>query len=87
MVSLNNCNKTKSQTYQVDNPQTGKYLYQKSSPTEVKVLSPWGSGMGGEGASRKSGFEGQQGLTTGIPQDWRKQKLRTWRAHKGLISI
>ena len=37
MVSLHNCNKTKSHTYQVDNPQTGKYLYQKSSPTEVKV--------------------------------------------------
>ena len=37
MVSLHNCNKTKSHTNPVDNPQTGKYLYQKSSPTEVKV--------------------------------------------------
>lgn len=57
-------------------------LYQKSSPAEVRVLSPCGSGMGGEGAPRKSGFEGQQGLITGIPQDWRKQKLHTWRHTK-----
>lgn len=46
------------------------------------VLSPCGSGMGGEGAPRKSGSEGQQGLVTGIPQDWRKQKLHTWRHTK-----
>ena len=36
--------------------------------------------MGG-GAPRESGFEGQQGLIAGIPQDWGKQKLSSWRAH------
>ena len=35
---------------------------------------------GGRGP-RKSGFEGQWSLITGIPQDWGKQKLHSWRAH------
>ena len=36
--------------------------------------------MGG-GVLRESGFEGQQGLITGLPQDWGRQKLHSWRAH------
>ena len=45
-----NCDKIKSHTRWVGNPQTGKYLYHRSSPIGVKVLSPtsgfpaWGSG-------------------------------------------
>ena len=35
----------------------------------------------GRGAPRESGFEGQWGLIAGIPQDWGKQKLHSWRAH------
>ena len=55
-----------------------------SPPTGVKVLSsqPGGLATGG-GAPRESGFEGQWGLITGIPQDWGKQKLHSWRTHKG----
>ena len=36
--------------------------------------------MGG-GTSREPGFEGQQGWTAGIPQDWEKQKLHSGRLH------
>ena len=32
------------------------------------------------GASRTFGFEDQQGLITGTPQDWGKQKFHSWRA-------
>ena len=38
--------------------------------------------MGGV-APREYGFEGQCGLTAGIPQDWEIQKLHSWRAHTG----
>ena len=30
---------------------------------------------------RESGFEDQWGLVAGLPQDWEKQKLHSWRAH------
>ena len=33
------------------------------------------------GAPRAFGFEGQQGLSAGAPQDWGKQRLHSWRAH------
>ena len=49
----------------------------------MKVLSPRQaprSGMGG-GTSREPGFEGQQGWTAGIPQDWEKQKPHLGRLH------
>lgn len=54
--------------------------------TGVKVLSStsgflaWGSGNG-RGAPRKAGFQGQQGLITGILQDCGKQELYSWRVH------
>ena len=35
----------------------------------------------GRGAPRESGFESQWGLITGIPEDWGKQKLHSWRVH------
>ena len=59
------------------NPQAGT-LYHRDSPTGVKVLSP----ISGSPA-RESGFEGQWGLTAGIPQDQGRQKLQSWRAHTG----
>ena len=37
--------------------------------------------MGG-GALRAFGFEGQQGLTAGAPQDWGKQRLHSGSAHR-----
>ena len=37
--------------------------------------------MGG-GDARESGFESQEGLTAGLPQDWEKQKLHSWMAHR-----
>ena len=36
--------------------------------------------MGG-GAPQESVFESQWGLIAGIPQDWGKQKLHSWRAY------
>ena len=35
----------------------------------------------GRGTPRAVGFEGQQGLNAGAPQDWGKQKLHSWSAH------
>ena len=61
--------------------------YHRSSPTGVKVLSftsgspAWGSGNGRRKRTRGSAFEGQRDLITGIPQDWGKQKLHSWRVH------
>ena len=48
----------------------------------MKVLSPeqWE-----EEAHGKSGFEGQWGLTAGIPEDWGKQKLYSWGLTQGLL--
>ena len=37
----------------------------------------------GRRGPRESGFEGQWGMITGIPQDWGKQKLHSWRVHTG----
>ena len=34
-----------------------------------------------EGAHRESGFQGQQGLSSEIPQGWEKQNLHSWRRH------
>ena len=52
----------------------------------MKVLSStsgfpaWASSKGRR-TPRASGFEGQWGLIAGIPQDWGKQKLHSWREH------
>ena len=63
---------------------TGKQLNHRSYPTRLEVLSPmsgcqvW-SLVTGEAVPRELGFEGQQDLTVGIPQGWRKQKLHSWK--------
>ena len=31
----------------------------------------------------ESGFEGQQSLIAGVPQDWGKQNLHSWRVNTG----
>ena len=52
----------------------------------MKVLSPmsgfpaWGSGNGRRNP-RDTVFEGQWGLIAGIPHNWGKQKLHSWRVH------
>ena len=83
MVILHNCNVTKSHTCQVDNPQTGKYLYQENSPTEVKVLSPWGSGMGEEGDSRSLALKASRN-STGLEETENPHLEGTQRSHKHL---
>ena len=35
----------------------------------------------GRGAPRAFGFEGQWGLVAGVPRDWGKQRLHSYRAH------
>lgn len=35
----------------------------------------------GRRGSRVFAYECKQGLSTGVPQDWEKQKLLPWRAH------
>ena len=53
-----------SPTDQVGDPQTGKQLYHRGSPTGVRVLSPtlgspaWGPGIGRR-SPRAFGFEGR----------------------------
>ena len=56
-------------------PQEWKYW----APCEAPLPGCLATGGGGP---RKSGFEGQWSLIIGIPQDWGKQKLHSWRAHK-----
>ena len=46
-----------------------------------QASQPGGPAMGG-GISRESDFEGEQDLTAGLQQDWGKQRLHSWRAHK-----
>ena len=55
-------------------PQEWKFWAPHQAP------QPGGLAMGG-GAPRESGFEGQQDVITGSPQDWGKQKLHSWRVH------
>lgn len=44
---------------------------------------PEGVALEGETTTPKAvGFENQQDLSTGTPQDWRKQRLYSRRAHK-----
>ena len=63
--------------------------YQRSSLTVVKVLSPtsdfpaWGSDKG-TGNSQGTWPRSPVGLIIGLPQDWGKQRLQTWRAHTNL---
>ena len=52
----------------------------ESSEPHIRLPSLWGLESGGW-APRVSGFEGQQGLTAGTPQDWGKEKLHPWRVH------
>ena len=52
----------------------------ESSEPPHQAFQPGSLAMGG-GSPRETGFEGQQDLITGIPQDWGKQKLKSWRAH------
>ena len=52
----------------------------KSSESHIRFPQPWGLALGG-GAPRAFGFEGQWGLSTGAPQDWRKHRLHSWRVH------
>ena len=40
----------------------------------------WGS-SNRRGDTREPAFESQQGVITGISQDWGKWKLYSWRAH------
>ena len=70
----------KSYTCWVGNPQIGKYLYHRGSPTGVRVVRhisglPTGGLALGGGAPRVFGFDSQWGLSAGAPQDWRKQIL------------
>ena len=37
----------------------------------------------GGGAPRAFGIEGKQGMCAGAPQNWRKQRLHSWRTHIG----
>ena len=58
------------------------------TPIGVKILDPHqvsqpGSLATERGAPRVSGYESQRELITGTPQDWRKQKLQSWRSHTG----
>ena len=55
-------------------PQEWKFWVPHQAP------QPGGLTMG-RGDPRESGFETQWGLTAGLPQDWGKQKLHSWRAH------
>ena len=55
-------------------PQEWKYW----SPCEAPLPGCLATGGGGP---RKSGFESQWSLITGISEDWGKQKLYSWRAH------
>ena len=55
-------------------PQEWKFSAPRQAP------QPGGLATGG-GAPKASGFEGQQGLIAGIPQDWGKQRLHSWRVH------
>ena len=50
--------------------------------TPHQASQPVGLAMG-VGIPRKSGFEVHEGLITGIPQDWGKQKPHSWRVHTG----
>ena len=45
-----------------------------------QALQPGGLALGG-GAPRASSCEGQRGLIAGIPHDWGKQQLHSWRVH------
>lgn len=80
------CNhvKIKSHTQQVGNSQNGKTikpqkLSHKIGSSEPHVRLPVWSLVTGEGVPRELGFEGQQDLTAGIPQGWRKHKLHSWK--------
>ena len=44
---------------------------------EAELLAPKGLGI-----PRESDFEGPWDLVAGLPQDWRKQSLHCWKAHK-----
>ena len=41
----------------------------------------------GLGIPREPDLEGQQDLTVGISQDWRKERLHSWRTQKNLACI
>ena len=69
-------------THKQENINTKK---QKSSPTVVNVLAPHQASQPGDltlglGIPRESGLEGQWDLIIGLPQDWGKQRLQSWRA-------
>ena len=68
-------------THKLENNYTTEVLPQEwKFWAPCQAPQPGGLATGG-GAPSESGFEGQQGLITGIPQDWRKQKLNSWKAH------
>ena len=68
----------------------GDLLYDRSSPTGVKVLSPT-SGFLACGSSngrrrpQRICFWRSADLIAGPPQDWGKQKFCSWRVHTSLV--
>ena len=75
-----------SYTSQVGDPQTSKCITRfshRNESSELYIRFPnWGLALVG-GAHRALGIEGQQGMSTGAPEKWGKQKLHSWRVHKG----
>ena len=82
-----NRNSIKSKTCQVVTHKLENNYTTEVLPPEWMFWAPhWasqpeGAATGG-GVLRESSFEGQQDLTAGLPQDWGKQNLYSWRAHK-----
>ena len=83
-------NTIKSHIFQLCNQQTGKWLYYRSYPTKVRVLSPqgrlfslkaWHQGEKSTPLPRAFGFDGQRSLRAGAPQDRGKPTLSCFCIH------
>lgn len=69
----------------MDNPETREKLQCRSSPTEVRVLSPHqslqpGGLTFGRGSPTEFGLEGQQVWISGASQGWGKQNFHASQA-------
>ena len=85
MVGGHNHDKFKSHTCHVGYPQTGKQKYQRSSPTVVKFLnlvSSFPAWRFNKGTGNTQGIWPWRPVwfDFGLPTDWRRQKLQSWRS-------
>ena len=72
---------TRRATCKWENDYTAEIIPQKwEFWAPCQASQPRGPARGG--VPGESGFEGQKGLTAGLPQDLGKQKLHSWKIHK-----